>query len=232
MSAMEAVGGCSPYPRIGGFPSGPAHPDPAAARPRCLPMAGRFTGQAWWVPVVRHACFADDSRDSEQRFPVSVQLGKARQETAATIAACTICPLRAQAWRGCSGTGISAHTGSGAAWSPPKVRPCAVSCMRTACRAPASISRTARRSWCGGTGITRRPIAGQTERASDRQAGRREWRRTALPVRGYTGLSSPGRSVRPAGVMACLIADELAGVTAATGAGAGLAGASQIARRS
>lgn len=232
MSAMEAVGGCSAYPASEAFHPAPHTSDRATARPRCLPMAGRFTGQAWWVPVVRHARCADDSCDSEQRFPVSVQLGKAQQETAATIAACTICPVRAQARRGCSGTGMPASTGSGAAWSPPKVRPCAVSFMRTACRAPASISRTARKSWCGGTGITRRPIPGQTERASDRQAGRREWRRTARPVRGYTGLRSPGRSVRPAGVIAGRIADDLIGVTAATGAGAGLAGASQIARRS
>jgi hypothetical protein len=150
MSAMEAVGGCSAYPASEAFHPAPHTSDRATARPRCLPMAGRFTGQAWWVPVVRHARCTDDSCDSEQRFPVSVQLGKARQEKAATIAACTICPVRAQARRGCSGTGMPAST----------------------------------------------------------------------------------RSVRPAGVIADLIADDLAGVMAATGAGAGLAGASQIARRS
>ena len=173
-------------PASEGFRPTPRTPDWATARPRYLPMAGPFTGQALWVRVVRHARCADDSRDPRPRFPVSVQI-EARQEVAAAIAACTICSVRAQAWRCRSGAGISASAGSGAAWSPPNLRPCAVSCAHRARYAPACISYTARRSWYGGTG----PATGQV-----------------------------------AGV------GDLAEVTAATGAGTGLADASRITPRS
>ena len=211
-------------PASEGFHPTPHTPDWATARPRYLPLAGPFTDRALWVRVIRYARCADDSRDPEQRFPVSVQIEKVRQEAAAAIAACTICPA------------------SGAAWSPPNMRPCAVSCAHSARHAPASISHTGRRSWCGRTGLTGRPIAEQTDRASDRQADRREWRRTARPVRGYAGLGSHGLAVPPARVIAGLIVGDatgqvagvgdLAGVGAATGGGAGLADASRITPRS
>ena len=48
-------------------------------------MAGPFTGQALWVGVVGHARCGGDRRDPGRRFPVSVQIGKARQDAAAAI---------------------------------------------------------------------------------------------------------------------------------------------------
>jgi hypothetical protein len=80
------------------------HPTPhslvsATARPRYLAMAGPFTGQVVWVGVVGHARCGGDKRDPGQRFPVSVQIGKARQEAAAAIV---------------GDTGVRAATGAGA----------------------------------------------------------------------------------------------------------------------
>jgi hypothetical protein len=43
-------------------------------------------------PASSGARCADGSRDSEQRFPVSLQIEKARQEAASAIAVCTSCP--------------------------------------------------------------------------------------------------------------------------------------------
>ncbi len=49
-------------------------------------MAEPFTDQAVWAHVIRPAGCTDGSHDPEQWFPVSVQIEKARHETAAAIA--------------------------------------------------------------------------------------------------------------------------------------------------
>jgi hypothetical protein len=49
-----------------------------------------------WVRVIRHARCAGSSLDPDQWFPVSVEIGKARQEAAAAITVCTTCVVRAE----------------------------------------------------------------------------------------------------------------------------------------
>jgi hypothetical protein len=46
--------------------------------------------------VIRHARCAGSSLDPDQWFPVSVEIGKARQEAAAAITVCTTCVVRAE----------------------------------------------------------------------------------------------------------------------------------------
>jgi hypothetical protein len=70
--------------------------DGATGQQPCLLVPVPFTHQASWARVIRHARCADASLDPDQWFPVSADAGKARQEAAAAIAICTICPVRAQ----------------------------------------------------------------------------------------------------------------------------------------
>jgi hypothetical protein len=84
-----------------------------------------INGQAPWARVIRHAQCADGGLDPDQWFPVSAEAGKARHEAAAAIAICTACRVPPNAWRCHCGTGISASTVFGAAWSLPDVRRCA-----------------------------------------------------------------------------------------------------------
>ena len=100
--------------------------DRATVRLLCLLIPGPVTDQASWARVIRHARCADGSLDPDQWFPVSAEAGKARQEAAAAIAIGTTCLVRAQclALSRC-GTGISASTVSGEAWSQQNARHCA-----------------------------------------------------------------------------------------------------------
>ena len=77
---------------------GPAAPavDPAAGGPPYTPVAIPFTDPASWARVIRHARCTGCSLDPDQWFPVSAEIGKARQEAAAAITVCTACPVRAE----------------------------------------------------------------------------------------------------------------------------------------
>jgi Transcription factor WhiB len=55
---------------------------------------GRLAETALWALVVRHARCSDSGLDPDQWFPVSNDPGRARQEAAAAIAICAICPVR------------------------------------------------------------------------------------------------------------------------------------------
>ena len=70
--------------------------DRAAGGPPYLPVAIPLTDRALWVRVIRHARCAGSSLDPDQWFPVSVEIGKARQEAAAAITVCTTCVVRAE----------------------------------------------------------------------------------------------------------------------------------------
>jgi len=71
-------------------------PDWASLGPPYRPTTVPPTDQALWVRVIRHARCADGRHDPEQWFPISAEIGKARQEAATAIAVCTTCPVRAQ----------------------------------------------------------------------------------------------------------------------------------------
>jgi Transcription factor WhiB len=77
---------------------GPAAPavDRAHGGPPYPPVAIPLTDRALWVRVIRHARCAGSSLDPDQWFPVSVEVGKARQEAAAAITVCTACVVRAE----------------------------------------------------------------------------------------------------------------------------------------
>jgi hypothetical protein len=55
-----------------------------------------LTDHALWAQVVRHARCADSSLHPDAWFPVSTELGKARQEAAPAITICASCPVRSQ----------------------------------------------------------------------------------------------------------------------------------------
>jgi WhiB family transcriptional regulator, redox-sensing transcriptional regulator len=61
-----------------------------------LPVAIPSADRALWARVIRHAGCAGSSLDPDQWFPVSMEVGKARQEAAAAIAVCTTCLVRAE----------------------------------------------------------------------------------------------------------------------------------------
>ena len=77
---------------------GPAAPavDRATGGPPYPPVAIPFTDRALWVRIIRHARCTDSGLDPDQWFPVSVEIGKARQEAAAAITVCTTCLVRAE----------------------------------------------------------------------------------------------------------------------------------------
>jgi hypothetical protein len=77
---------------------GPAAPavDRATGGPPYPPVAIPFTDRALWVRVIRHARCTGSGLDPDQWFPVSVEIGKARQEAAAAITVCTTCLVRAE----------------------------------------------------------------------------------------------------------------------------------------
>src|SRR5487761_257916 len=58
------------------------------------PMPGRLTEAALWALVIRHAQCSKSDLDPDQWFPVSADPRQARQEAAAAIAICAICPVR------------------------------------------------------------------------------------------------------------------------------------------
>jgi hypothetical protein len=70
--------------------------DRAAGGPPYLPVAIPLTDRALWVRVIRHARCTGSGLDPDQWFPVSVEIGKARQEAAAAITVCTACVVRAE----------------------------------------------------------------------------------------------------------------------------------------
>jgi hypothetical protein len=57
-------------------------------------MPGRLTESALWALVIRHAHCSEGGLDPDQWYPVSADPGRARQEAAAAIAVCAICPVR------------------------------------------------------------------------------------------------------------------------------------------
>ena len=77
---------------------GPAAPavERAIDGPPYPPVAIPFTDRALWVRIIRHARCTDSGLDPDQWFPVSVEIGKARQEAAAAITVCTTCLVRAE----------------------------------------------------------------------------------------------------------------------------------------
>jgi Transcription factor WhiB len=77
---------------------GPAAPavGRAAGGPPYPPVAIPFTDRALWARVIRHAGCTGSSLDPDQWFPVSADIGKARQEAAAAITVCTTCLVRAE----------------------------------------------------------------------------------------------------------------------------------------
>jgi transcription factor WhiB len=68
----------------------------AAGGPPYPPVAIPFTDRALWARVVRHARCTGSSLDPDQWFPISAEIGKARQEAAAAITVCTTCLVRAE----------------------------------------------------------------------------------------------------------------------------------------
>jgi Transcription factor WhiB len=76
----------SASPAVDGACGGP--PYPLVAIP--------FTDRALWVRVIRHARCTSSSLDPDQRFPVSVEIDKARREADAAITVCTTCLVRAE----------------------------------------------------------------------------------------------------------------------------------------
>jgi len=81
-------------------PADYAPPAPAMKRSACwpphLPVATSATDRALWARVIGYARCADSSLDPDEWFPVSAEIGKARQEAAAAIAVCADCPVRAE----------------------------------------------------------------------------------------------------------------------------------------
>lgn len=77
---------------------GPAAPpmDQGAGGLPYPPVAITFTDQALWVRVIRHAGCTGSSLDPDLWFPVSAEVGKARQEAAAAITVCIACLVRAE----------------------------------------------------------------------------------------------------------------------------------------
>ena len=77
---------------------GPAAPavDRATAGQPYPPVAIPFTDRALWVRVIRHARCTGSSLDPDEWFPVSAEIGKAREEAAAAITVCTACSVRAE----------------------------------------------------------------------------------------------------------------------------------------
>ena len=70
--------------------------DWASAGPPYEPATVPSSDQALWVRVIRHARCADGRHDPEQWFPISAEIGTARQEAATAIAVCATCPVRGQ----------------------------------------------------------------------------------------------------------------------------------------
>jgi Transcription factor WhiB len=68
----------------------------AASEPPYPPVAIPFTDRALWARVIRHARCTGSSLDPDQWFPISADIGKARQEAAAAITVCTTCLVRAE----------------------------------------------------------------------------------------------------------------------------------------
>ena len=68
----------------------------AAASPtdHMAPTPSRLTEPALWALVIRHAQCSKSDLDPDRWFPVSADLRQARQEAAAAIAICTLCPVR------------------------------------------------------------------------------------------------------------------------------------------
>ena len=77
---------------------GPAAPavGRAAGGPPYPPVATPFTDRALWARVIRHARCTGSSLDPDEWFPISADIGKARQEAAAAITVCTTCLVRAE----------------------------------------------------------------------------------------------------------------------------------------
>jgi len=77
---------------------GPTAPavERATGGPPSPPVAIPDTDRALWARVIRYARCTGSSLDPDQWFPVSVDIGKARQEAAAAITVCTACLVRAE----------------------------------------------------------------------------------------------------------------------------------------
>jgi len=73
-------------PAVGRAGGGPPYP----------PVATPFNDRALWARVIRHARCTGSSLDPDQWFPISADIGKARQEAAAAITVCTTCLVRAE----------------------------------------------------------------------------------------------------------------------------------------
>jgi Transcription factor WhiB len=76
-------------------PAAPAAGRPAGG-PSYPPVAIPFTDRALWARVIRHARCTASSLDPDEWFPISADIGKARQEAAAAITVCTTCLVRAE----------------------------------------------------------------------------------------------------------------------------------------
>ena len=68
----------------------------AAGWPPYLAVATPSTDPALWARVNGHAHCAGSSLDPDQWFPVTAEIGKARQEASAAITVCASCPVRAE----------------------------------------------------------------------------------------------------------------------------------------
>jgi hypothetical protein len=76
-------------------PAVPAAVRVAGGRPY-PPVGIPVTDRALWARVIRHARCTGSSLDPDQWFPISEDIGKARQEAAAAITVCTACLVRAE----------------------------------------------------------------------------------------------------------------------------------------
>src|SRR5215470_7683962 len=94
--AREGTDGYFAHPSAGGLRARSTRRGAGHSGPPYPPVAIPRTDRALWMRVIRHARCAGSSLDPDQWFPVSVEIGKARQEAAAAITVCTTCLVRAE----------------------------------------------------------------------------------------------------------------------------------------
>ena len=134
--------------------------DRATGGPPYPPVAIPFADRALWVRVIRHARCAGSSLDPDQWFPVSVEIGKARQEAAAAITVCTACVVRAEClalslrhWDiGQHGVWGGLVAGERAAWRAAGLRPCYAAARRASRADGADLDAARITRWRAGRG--------------------------------------------------------------------------------
>jgi hypothetical protein len=118
--------------------------DRATVRRPFLLVPGQVADQVSWARVIRHARCAEGSLDPDQWFPVSAEAGKARRRRPQRSPSALNAWYEPRAWRSRCGTGISASTVSGAAWSQPNARHCAADACELDGKAHVKLSQMAR----------------------------------------------------------------------------------------